>query len=189
MKLIYREYFTKLALIWAGCFVLFFLVHMLMLAPQKKNKKQVEKQLAEKKQMYDSVLKVTQEETKIQLNEQIERLRNELKNFVIDFEYSANLTFDISQIASEKDVSSFSIKTKEERRGSETPDYNYIRENHMDISFSANFNQFATLLNALERHQPLIFVDKFIISRSKQDDSAHQVNMDVAVFVRKQQDS
>jgi len=189
MSLIYKKYLTKVALIWAGCFALFFLVYMLMLAPQKKSKKQIQKQLAEKKQMYESVLKAAQEETKVQLNEQMERLRNSLEDFVIDFEDSANLTFDIGRIASEKEIASFSIKPQGEnkRRDSTIAGYEYIFENHIDVSFTAGFNQFATLLNALERHRPVVFVDKFIIARSKQGNSGHDVTMELAVFVKKQQ--
>ena len=191
MKSVYRKYFTKVALIWAGCFVLFFFVYMLMLAPQKNSKERLEKQLAGKKQIYDSALKAAQEETKIQLNEQLEHLRDRLKNFVIDFEDSANLTFDISQIANEKEVTSFSIETKKDSsRDTAMSDYNYISESHIGISFfTAGFNQFAALLNALERHRPVIFVDRFAITRSERGSSDHQVNMSLAVFVRKKQDS
>lgn len=191
MKPAYRKYFTKVALIWAGCFVLLFFVHMLMLAPQKDSKERFEKQLAGKKQIYNSALKAAQKETKIQLNEQIEHLRNRLKNFVIDFEDSANLTFDISRIANEKEVTAFSIETKDDGgRSTATSDYNHISENRIDISFfMADFNQFAALLNALERHRPVIFVDRFAITRSGRGSSDHQVNMSLAVFVRKKQDS
>jgi inactivated superfamily I helicase len=161
-----------------------------MLAPQKNSKEQLEKQLAEKKQMCDSALKTAQKETKIQLNEQIEHSRNKLKNFVIDFEDSANLTFDISQIANKKEVTSFSIETKKDRSGDSATSDKYISESHIDISFlTASFNQFAALLNALERHRPVIFVDKFAITRSDKSSSEHQVKMDLAVFVRKKQDS
>jgi len=191
MKSMYKKYLTKVALIWAGCFVLLFFVHMLMLAPQGKSKKQIKKQLVEKQQIYESLLKATREETKIQLNEQIERLRHDLGNFVIDFEDSANLTFDISQIANEKEVASFSIKTQEKkkRRDSTIPDYEYISEDHIDVSFTSGFNQFAALLNALERNRPVVFVDRFTIARSKEGNSGHQVNMDVSVIVRKRQGS
>ena len=189
MKSIYRKYFTTVALIWTGCFVLLFFVYMLVLAPQKNTKKQVEEQLAEKEQIYNSAQKAQQEETKIRLNEQIERLRNSLKEFVIDFEDSANLIFDIRQIASEKEVASFSVRTKNDRAGSAIPNCNYICENHVEISFNADFNQFAALLNALERHQPVVFVDRFTITRSDRDDSGHEVDMKLAVFVRKRQDS
>jgi hypothetical protein len=191
MKLVYRKYFTKAALIWMGCFVLFFFAYMFMLAPQKNSMEQLIKQLEEKKQIYNSALKATQKETQIQLNEQIEHLRDKLKNFVIDFEDSADLTFDISQIANTKEVTSFSIETgrKDIRRDPTKPN-KYIFESYIDISFStADFNQFAALLNALERHRPVIFVDKFAIIRSPKGDSDRQVNMSLAVFVRKTQDS
>ncbi len=189
MNPIYRKYFTKAALTWAGCFILFFFIHMLMLAPQGKSKDQIEKQLAEKKQIYASALKATEKETKIQLNEQIEQLRNGLKDFVIDFDDSANLTFDISQIANEKKVTSFSIKGKGARGSLAIPNCKYLCENHFNISFTASFNQFAAFLNALERYRPVIFVDGFKITHSRQEDLGHKVNMNVAVFVRKQQDS
>ncbi len=191
MKSVYREYFTKVALIWTGCFILFFFVYMLMLAPQKNSKEQLKKQLEEKKQMYNSALKATQKETQIQLNEQIEHLRNRLKDFVIDFEDSADLTFDISQIASAKEVTSFSVETnRKDNSRDPTMSDKYIFESHIDISFlTADFNQFAALLNALERHRPVIFVDRFAITRSDKSSSGRQVNMGLAVFVRKIQDS
>lgn len=170
---------------------MFFFAYMFMLAPQKNNKEQLKKQLEEKKQKYDYALKATQKETQDQLNEQIEQLRKKLKDFVTDFEDAANLTFDISQIANEKAVTSFSIETSKKGSGGDQATSNkYIFESRIGIGFStASFNQFATLLNALERHQPVIFVDKFVISRAENGSSNRQVKMDLAVFVKKVQGS
>jgi hypothetical protein len=191
MKSVYRKYFTKVALVWMGCFILFFFAYMLMLAPQKNSKEQLTRQLEEKKQMYNFALKATQKETQIQLNEQIEHLRNKLKDFVIDFEDSADVTFDISQIANAKEVASFSIETnKKDSSRDPTISDKYIFESRIDISFlTTDFNQFAALLNALERHRPVIFVNSFAITRSYKGGSDRQVNMSLAVFVRKVQES
>ena len=186
MKAVYKKYFTTIALIWAGCFVLFFFVYVLLLAPQEKAQRQIKNQFAEKKKVYESALKASQEETKIKLDEQIKSLESKLKDFVIDFNDLANLTFDISQIAKEKNVASFSIRGREDRKDSEIPDCKYISESCIDISFNAGFNQFAAFLNALERHRPVIFVDKFTITRSDQHGSGHQVDMSLVVFVKKQ---
>ncbi len=190
MRSVYRTYFTKVALIWAGCSVLLFFAHMFILVPQQSSKKWLEKQLLGRKRMYSSALKAAQKETKIQLNKQIENLRNRLRSFVIDFKDSTNLTFDISRIANEKEVASFSIEPKSDiSRSTTTPDYKYIFESCFDVSFlTADFNQFAALLNALERHQPAILVDRFAITRSDKG-IGHQVNMNLAVFVRKKQGS
>jgi len=183
-----RKYLMTAGLIWAACFVVFLLAYIFVLGPQKDYKKSIENKLLQRKQVYESALRAAQEETKIRLNKQIERLRNRLKDFVIDFEDAANLTFDISQIASEKKVDSFSIKSKDSRGFTAIPDCSHIFENHIDISFTGGFNQFATFLNALERHRPVLFIDKFKIIRSSQEDYSYKVGLNVAAFVRKQQD-
>ncbi len=182
-----RQRLMTAGLIWAACFVVFLLAYMLVLRPQKNLEKSLENKLAERKQAYESALRATQEETKIRLNEQIERLQSRLKDFVINFEESANLTFDISKIANEKKVASFSIKSEDSRGLSTIPECKYICENHIVISFIGGFNQFATFLNALERHRPVLFVDKFTITRSEQDHSDCQVSLNVAAFVKKPQ--
>ncbi len=189
MKLIHKKYLITTALIWVCCFILFFFAYMLVLAPQAKSKKQTSEQLAEKKQVYDSALKAAHEETRIRINKEIEHLRNKLKDFVVDSEDSTNLTFDISQIANEKRVGSFSVKSKDDHRGSEIPNCKHVRQSHIDVSFTADFSQFATFLNALERHRPFIFVDKFTIARSDREDSDHKVGMNLSVFVRSPQGS
>ena len=185
---IYRTYLIRTAIAWAACLVLFIVAYMFILGPQKKSRKALESTLAEKKQMYEFAQKASQEQTKIRLNEQIESLQGTIKSFVVDFEDSANLTFDIGRIANEEKVASFSIKNNDKQSVSDIPDCNSICENHIDISFIAGFNQFATFVNALERHQPVLFVNEFSISRSKKGQSAYQVSLDVAAFVKKRQD-
>jgi len=185
---IYRRYLTTAALIWAACFTLFFFIYVLALRPQKTSQKYVENKLTQKKRLYESALRATQEKTKIQSNEQIGRLRDRLRDFVIDFEDSANLTFDISQIAGDKRLASFSIKSRDNSELSAIPNCDQIGENHIDISFTAGFRQFATFLNALERHRPVLFVDKFTVN-SGRGDSDPQVNVNLVVFIRKRQES
>jgi len=185
---IYRKYLIRTAIAWAVCFVLFVLAYMFVLGPQKSNRKRLETTLAEKQQMYEVAQKAAQEETRNRLNEQIDNLQETLKDFVLDFEDSANLTFDIGRIANEEKVASFNIKNKDKQGLSEIPDCNSICENHIDISFIAGFNQFATFVNALERHQPVLFVNEFAISRSNKGQSTYQVTLDVAAFVKKRQD-
>jgi len=185
---VYRKYITRAAIAWAACLVLFILAYILFLGPQKSSRKRIESALAEEKQLYELAQRAAQEQTKIRLNEQIEGLRNMLEDFVVDSEDSANLTFDIGRIANEQEVGSFSIKNKDKQGVLEIPDCNSIYENHIDIGFVAGFNQFATFVNALERHQPVLFVNEFAITRANNDKLAYQVTLDVAAFVRKQRD-
>jgi Tfp pilus assembly protein PilO len=185
---VYKKHFTTVALIWAACFTVFVFGYLLFLAPQSSTKKQIENKLTDKKQRYESITKVAQEENRIRVKEEVERLRNRLEDFVIDFKDSANLTFDISKIAGEKKVTAFSIKSKDAATVSPIPDCKYICEGRIEISFTAGFNQFATFLNALERHRPTLFVDSFTISHSRRDESGCQATMSTVMLVRKQQE-
>jgi len=189
MKL-YKKYFTTVALIWAACFTLFFFAYLLFLVPQSSAKKQVENKLSDKKLRYEAITKVAEEENKNRLKEEIEQLRNRVKDFVIDFEDSANLTFDISQLAGEQKVAAFGIKSRGTSAVSPIPDSKYLCESRMEISFTAGFNQFAAFLNALEKHRPVLFVEDFTISRSKQQqqEPGCQAVLNVATLVRKQQE-
>lgn len=185
----YKKYLIRSAMVWAACCVVFLAAYIIILGPQKNDRKRIENELSEKKQTYELALRAAKEETKVQLNNQIENLRNRLKDFVIDFEDSADLTFKISQIADKKDVASFSIKGKENTIRSAEPAGKYINENQIVISFIGGFNQFATFLSDLERHRPVLLVDKFAMTPAGQDESVFRVSLNIAAFVRKQQET
>ncbi len=189
MKSAYRKHLITAGPIWAGCFVVLILVYLFLLAPQNKRRRNITKELSEQKQLYERALEKAQEKARVKLGQQIERLENTMNGFVINSEDTANLIFAISQIANAKRVSEFRIGPKKQRLGSKLPNCKYIGEDRIDLSFSSGFNQFVTLLNALERHQPAVFVDGFEITRSDQGKSGHKVDMDLAVFVKRRQDS
>jgi Tfp pilus assembly protein PilO len=187
MKLVYRKYIKTAATIWAVCFGLLALAYMFVLVPQKKSLTRIRQQLAVGKQEYESAQQAAHEEYQFKQREEIERLESKLRDFVVGREGSDNITFDISQIAKQKKVDNFSVKhlDKSKRGASDKLDCDFITESYISVSFTGEFDQFAKLLNALERHRPAIFVDEFSIARSRKEGAAHDVNMEMAIFVKK----
>jgi len=186
---VYKKYFTTLALVWAGSLVLFLLVYFLVLSPQAAALSRVEQKFAQAKHTYEAALLASRTETKTKLARELEQLQNRLGDFAVDFNNSSNLTFDIGRIAGEKQLGSFTVKTVDSRKNANDNDNQYLQENKVQISFEGSFTQFARFLNALERHRPVLFVDSFKIVRSAQESSPHKVDMDIAVFVRRRQQS
>ena len=181
----YKKYILMMSVVWAGSFVLLVLAYFLVISPQLKVKAQFAKELVEKRQMYDAALGAAQEDNKKKLADEVEALKSKLGNYAVEFDESANLTFDIGRIAADKQVGSFTIKTPEQTRDSDPSGSKYLQENRIDIAFASNFRQFAAFLNAIERHRPLIFVDKFKVSRGDQGGTSNKVDMGLSVFVRK----
>ncbi len=176
------------ALIWAGCLVLFVLIYILVLGPQNRARKNLKNDYSEKKQTYEFAQNAAREETQNKLLEQIRSLQNDLGVFTTDFKDSANLIFDISQIAKEKNVASLNVENEKGKMVSDEDLAKNISESRINISFTAGFGQFAAFLNALERHRPVLFVNEFKLIQSNQNTSAYQVDIDVAALIKKQQD-
>ncbi len=185
----YKKYLITMLLVWVVCSILFFIIFTLILGPQSDYIVRSVKKTEEKKQLYESAFSATQKNTRDKLNEQLDHIRGKVDNFLIDFNDSTNLTFDISEIAGEKEVDSLSIKNINGQGFVTIPNCDYISENQFNIRFNAGFNQFATFINALERHQPVLFVDQFTIVQSRQEDSGYQVSLNVSFFVKKPQSS
>ncbi len=185
MRNIYGKYIVTVAYIWVPCFVLFAIIHMFILRPQNKNRVSLERKVNETKQLCEAAETATQEKTRAELNRQLENLKEKLKDYVVDEKDYADLTFAISKIANEKNISGFNIRTEDNRQSSGNPGFSHIYEKHMSVDFASGFNQFAGFLNALERHQPVVFVNDFGMTRSADNPMGHRFNMNLVVLVRK----
>ncbi len=185
---VYRKYLLTLAAVWGGCLVLFVAFYLLLISPQQKNRTDIAKQLAEKKMAYENVLKASQQDQQAKLKQDVEQVEERLHDFAVDSENYANLAFDISRIAGDKQLGSFSTKAVEETEQTKNTAAKFVTENRIEIRFEADFIQFATFLNELERHRPVIFVDRFKITRAVENDAGHKVDMDLAISVRKRQE-
>ena len=182
----YKKYLKVSALIWAACLVVFVLSYFLLIGPQVENQKNLERRFAESKQEYELAQIASRSDTQAKINEEIEALVNRFEEFVIDYKDAEDLTFDISQIADECQVSSFSVQVNDTQKMAGESDPNNIIEKHFRVSFISEFEEFALFLNSLERHEPVLFVNKFMISQNNQNREEYQVALDLAALVQKQ---
>lgn len=189
MQRLLKEYGMTLGIIWGACLMVFVFTYVWVLSPQSLMKQKFSSELEEKKQDYVAARGASQEGARKRLLLEVEQLEDKLHSYVADSNGSTNLTFDISQIANKNNVASFSIKSKANNNFFDVPQCSLISENRMDVSFMSDFRQFAMFLNSLERHEPVVFVDSFSITRSRQSDSGHRVKMGLSVFVEKRNDS
>lgn len=184
MKSNIAKYIKLAALIWSCCFIVFLLVFLLVLSPLNRHRTQVESEFKKVKSDADSALLASEEETKIRLNQQIQDLNDTLGNFVIESENTSNLIYQISSISNEIGLKAFQI-TPTGQNMSAFDNCKYISGQLYQVGFIASFNQFATFLNALERYRPVIFIDTFSITRSRQGENSHTVDMQLAILVLK----
>lgn len=186
MKSIYRKYFKIGIIFWAACFIILLLCYLLVLSPQERIRRMTEKKLADTKILAKSAREAANEENKNMLLEELSEANERLRDFVTSQENAANQTFfDIGEISTTIDLDAFSRSFISGERTSKTDDYKHITARHISVNFNSSFNKFARFLNTLERHKPFVFIDTFSITRSRESDSGHSVDMKLAVLVGK----
>ena len=184
-----KENLKLVAIVWGLSVVLAGAAYNFVIVPQIQAKQTLKKQLAEKKHLYEFAQNMSDVKKRQEFNKDIEELRGELAKYVVNFENSSNLTFDISRIANEKRVSSFSIKGSDYSKSKTIETSKDIYKNHVKIKFNAGFSQFAAMLNALERHQPVFFIDDFKIKRAGNNDTNdNSVDMNISFLTKKGQE-
>ena len=185
MKSIYRKYFTMGIIFWAVCFVALLLSYLIVLSPQERLRRMTEKKLEETNRLAQSAREAAEEKNKNKLLDQLTSSNKRLRDFVVEQENAANLTFDIGRISSDIKLNSFSSIPTSSEGTLKTDNYKHIIARQISVNFNSSFNKFAIFLNALERYRPVVFIDTFSITRSPEGESGHKVDMKLAVMVEK----
>ena len=184
MKSNTKKYLKVTAIVWSCCVVVFALVFIFVLLPQKRKETHIESQYRNIESNASEAFLAAQEQTKVRLKEHIEQLNERLGDFVVDPGSTSNLTYEISGISNEIGLESFRIAPMSESIAA-LDGCKYVSGQFYHVSFTSSFNKFATFINALERYRPFIFVDTFSISQSRLGNQGHDVQMQLAILVAK----
>jgi hypothetical protein len=181
----YKKYLMTMGMVWAGSLVVFIIIYVLLISPQIKVKADLNRQLTDAKRLFDSAVAAANEDNKKKLVAEVDSLKVKISGYAADPAESANLTFDIGRLAGDKQLGSFTVKTPDQAWGSEQIDSKNLQENRVDVSFNSDYKRFAAFLNSLERHRPVIFINRFKLTRGEQGLSSGKADMDLSFYVKK----
>ena len=182
-----NRYLVIVAAAWVPCMALVVGFSLLAVRPQVLRARELKTKLEEAKKLYDMAQAAAKKEDQALMVETVEKLRSRVSDFAVDLEAAPDLVFGIAQIASDAGVESFAMRPRTKQGLESLPGCDRIGEKRIDVSFTSRFHGFAALLNALERHHPVLFVESFTISHSRLQSSEPQVSMELAVLVEKPQ--
>lgn len=185
MKPIYRKYIITFVLLWGCSFLILLAVFWFLLVPQKQAMELVGNELAEKKFEYSRAKYASSYDSQVLWNRKLEDLNEHLGQFIADANSLDNLNFAISKIAGDMRVEEFASRGTVGESYSEILNCEYIGRAETTVVFKSSFNKLAALINVLERHQPVIFIEQFSILQTTKGDSKHRVNLILSVLVRK----
>lgn len=149
--------------------MIFMLVYMFVLTPQKSRLASAKQKLAQRDNDYSKVVAAQTGATKERLDKEIAGLHARIDPYVLLSDDTSKLNVDVTKTAAELGIRGLSMKGGQNDQSEKTLTMcKVLTADTRIINFKGSFVQFARFINALERHKPIIFVDKFSMTRSSQ---------------------
>jgi len=184
MDATYIRYFKTVALIWFGCFAVLFLAYLLVLLPQEEKLVGIAGVRKGKEIEYKVIQQNTGDKELNQLKAEVKNLQDQLAAYIIEYSNVGREIFEVNQLVSQMNVSSFANKGRATETYRTLPNCYNLGEIPFKVDFNADFNRFAQVVNALKRHAPVVFVDQFSVTRSKSDNINNIVKMNLNLLVK-----
>lgn len=185
MHPIHKKYLIIWAILWSCLFVVIAALYIMLVSPQRKILKSVESELAQKRIEYNFVKASDSPISRQRWKNKIKELSDELSAYVAEANSLDDLAFSVSRIASQANVTSFTSRGIGDESYLPIQNCFNIGMTEMTVTFTASFKTFAKLVNTLERHKPVIFIDEFNIGRASRDySSEHRLRMLLSVLVK-----
>ena len=185
MKKMYARYLFVVTIMWTGVGLAMVVFYMFLMLPQQRQIVDIENRIAAQIQKQQKLKEASSPENQTHLKNQLTDRRQKLSNFVADFQHSDSLTFAVSEIARELNIDSFASRHVPAVQDKQLEKCTHIGEQRINITYNADFQRFAKMLNTLERNRPVVFVDKFKVERAENGTEEIKTEMELAVFLNR----
>jgi hypothetical protein len=116
-----------------------------------------------------------------EMRRQVDLLRAEMEKYLVGGEAARDNASGISRIAEQAGIKGYSTRYRNSSLIDELDNCLHVGASWVNISWKGDFEQFTRLINELERHRPVVFVDGFLIS--KPDNSAQDCRIELSLII------
>lgn len=164
--------------IWAASAVLLICFYVFAVSPQNAELSEVERQIAELKDKNSDIYNIQAK------TEKILSLHNKFSEYAIEADRWLEINTILTNIVSQIGIKDSSVYESSDAM-SKIDSCDNLMMRSLKIKFNTSFYNFAQFINSLESCKPVIFVNKFSITRSNESSGRHNVDADLAVIVEK----
>lgn len=172
--------------VWGGCLVLFGAGFFFCYLPQHELMAQVRHRWQDTSRQAAVAQQAASPEARQQVEQQAERVLEQLGAFTISVDQVSGLVFEIGRMADSLKLQGYSSKYLESPTRMEKPTQPpLLSEAWLSVEFSGSYEQFARFVNLLERNRPAIFVEKVTVTRghSASDICRFQLELSIVTTV------
>lgn len=183
MKTSEKHLIVKVAVIWGLCAFAVMAFCMGVVFPAQRSARQVSGRLDEITIRYEEAGECVRGRRLEKMRRQVVLLRAEMEKYLVSSDAARDNASAISRIAERAGIKGYSTRYRNSCLIAELDNCLHVGASWVNISWKGDFKQFARLINELERHRPVVFVDGFLISRPDNPAEECQIELSLVILV------
>ncbi|MBN1819021.1 MAG: hypothetical protein JW828_16795 [Sedimentisphaerales bacterium] len=153
------------------------------LRPQTQRLESLQQQLSETSQRWTEVRQAKTPQAMQRLQDRLEVIQDRLGEFMVSADSDTSVNFQIGRLANELELRNLTSERKEGFSQKVLDGYKNLGEVWMELNFESDFPKFAEFVNQLERHRPVLFVEKFRIEQKPHKPAVKDVQLTLCFFI------
>lgn len=183
MKADVKKFILNATVSWVVCAVVLIFAYIFLLFPAQRKAAHLRNSVDSVRKEYDEASEFVTGKNLDRMRIQVAGLKEELERYLAPDEEAKSIAFRVSRIAEQSGIKGFSTKFKPKKMESVVDNCPQIDMSRIDISFKGEYAQFVRLINDLERHQPIVFVDSFSIVAADKGDELHDIKIVLKILI------
>lgn len=189
-KIKLSRYQIVVAAVWVGTGLILGSGYFLFHVPQQSELLQLTSECAESQVILEQAQLAGREETKIKQQQRREEVDKLLSALSIPQDAVTELVFEIGRIATnDLRLFDFSSQNQQQKSYPTVGKSKLVSEVWLKVDFQATFEQFASFMNRLECHEPVVFVEEVSFRRATGDSLGHTVSLELSFLTKTETDN
>jgi len=180
-----KKYGLSVGGAWGIWLVLTAVIYFLALGPQNILMARIQKEFVSSNEDYSLAQMAGRPETKANMEQKLKKLSEKTEYFVVPPDNTPGLILQISQLAAKNQLKDFTTKMVSSYSASKQNDTSNITEAWLELEFTGSFPQMAAFINALERNEPVVFIETINLRRGTQENTPPSASIQISYFTAK----
>ncbi len=181
----FRKFATAVLVVWLISLIVIGASYYFVIIPQKAHLKKLFSKVEHEIETNLVASQVNEKKAKELMDMKMEEADELVRNFLVRRSEVSDFIFDFKRMADAGGISDFTGSYDPSTSYSNIVGFKTLSEGNLRINFTGDYGQFINMLNNFERYKPFVFVDRFDMSRVRQQKGGSTINMTLTYYAVK----
>lgn len=174
---------ATLLAVWSGAMITLLAVYAMAIAPVQNLALQKHEEFQKRARGLNHAVKLVNEQSLLSSIKKLRGINEKFERFVRNSDASHNFALEVSQIAKKIGIPDLETNGNTTDMFLSIPNCPNIAVSKMNITGTGNYKQFIRLINAMERHNPMILIHSFDIEAQETTTGVTKMKMNLRMIV------